>query len=115
MTKINPATATDTDDGITWNSDGTATVRLAQGIVVDGTSCAALTLRCPSLDDLELFERGQKGRSDAEHERHIMATLCGAAPDELGPLAVPDYRRLQKACSAFFAGTAPNFALSPAG
>lgn len=94
--------------GIIWNEDGSASITLTHPINVGGTKSTKVQMHCPSLDQMEIIASDKDG-SDITREKRNMASLMGLAPEELGQVKAPDYRRLQEVYADFLAGTPPMF------
>lgn len=98
--------------GVVWNDDGSASIALTHPINVGGTKSAKVQMSCPSLEQLEVIaaadNAAQPGKPLAA-EKENMASLMGLAPEELGQVKAPDYRRLQMVYADFLAGTPPTF------
>lgn len=86
-------TASKLPDYITENPDHSLTVRLERGVTIHGTFRETLTMREWSVAD----QRAVKKMDFDEGELHLIANLAEIAPEDLNPLAMRDYDRLQVA------------------
>lgn len=111
MKEVNEMTVEDWKAiGVTWNEDGSATIELTKPIKVGAMAKQALVMVCPSLNDAEEFDKSlSKDETALIRERKNMCSLIGLAPEEMGMVKLPDYRRLQRVYTVFLAGTPPLF------
>jgi len=70
------------------------TIPLQYPIEANGIRVTQLTLRRATVGDLL---SSSQGRSDKEAEVHLLADLCGIAPDDIRRLDLADYFVLQEA------------------
>lgn len=84
---------------LTENKDGSVTVALKTGIVINGTKVSAMQMREPTVNDQIIAD--QIGSSSAEREVNIFANLTMQTPDDIRAMTMRDYSRLQKAYTTF--------------
>ncbi|MBX9635288.1 MAG: phage tail assembly protein [Magnetospirillum sp.] len=94
--------------GVEWQEDGSAIIALTFPINVGGAKSTKVQMHCPSLDQVEAINADKTGDPVAREKRGI-AGMMGLAPEELGQIKFPDYRRVQMVYADFLAGTPPMF------
>ncbi len=71
----------------------TISLSLEYPIEANGVTVKSLSLRRPTIGDL--LKSASGGRSDKEAEIHLLADLCGIAPDDIQHIDLADYLKLQ--------------------
>ncbi len=77
----------------------TEKIELDSPVKSAGVEVKALTIREPKVRDMLASETA--GKSDAEREVAMFASLCEVEPETVKDLTVKDYRKLQEAYQAF--------------
>lgn len=93
--------------GVEWQEDGSAIITLSYPIQIGHLKAASLTMQCPDLNQAEEIDKSPAKESALSKEKKDIAGLMGLAPEEMGQIKFPDYRRVQKVYSVFFTGTPP--------
>lgn len=92
--------------GVSWNDDGSASIDLVKPINISGDMTKVLKMQYPSVTFMNTHN---KQINELDGENSAIAELCGVAPEEIGQLGWPDYKRVQKVFSRFLGGDAPNW------
>jgi hypothetical protein len=92
--------------GVSWNDDGSANIDLVKPINISGDMTKVLKMQYPSVIFMKTHN---KQINELDGENSAIAELCGVAPEEIGQLGWPDYKRAQKVFTRFLAGDAPNW------
>jgi hypothetical protein len=96
--RVKVETAADLPDFLTEGEDGSLTVALSRGLVLDGAKVMALVLREPNVAD----QLAAGGGTDAQNEVKLFANLAGLLPADIHALKMRDYARLQAALGFFY-------------
>lgn len=94
--------------GVEWQDDGSAIITLTHPINVGGAKSTKVQMQCPSLNQVEVIEADKEGMALTREKRGV-ASLMGMAPEEVGQIKFPDYRRVQQVYADFLGGTPPTF------
>lgn len=94
--------------GVEWHEDGNATITLTFEVNVGGVKSKKVQMQCPSLEQMEFIDSDKIGTALAREKRSV-AGLVGMAPEEMGQIKAPDYRRIQMVYADFLQGTPPPF------
>lgn len=92
-------------NGVLWNPEtGGATIALTYGVMIGNRQVFTLTMRCPSLLDMDVMDR--LTGSDLDREQATIANWCDISLSDLKTVRWPDYRlRLQPTYLAYLNGT----------
>lgn len=88
----------DLPDFLAEGADGSLTVSLARGLVIDGSKLSAIVLREPTVAD----QLAADGGTAAQNEVMLLANLAGHMPADIQQLKMRDYARLQAALGFFY-------------
>lgn len=80
-------------------SNGVATVSLSRPAKFDGIERGTLSMREPTVADMEAFQDSKE--SEATREIKTFANLCDVTPSDIRALPMRDYGRLQAAFGLF--------------
>lgn len=74
-------------------------IELIQSVTADGIETSELNMRRPRVKDQ--LNAQNSGKTDADREIRLFATLCDVSPDSIMELDVADYSKLQSAYRDF--------------